>query len=41
MKKPIERLVYGAVVSLSLLALVLFAVLPKLSLVTSLVYQGF
>ena len=41
MTKLIERLIYGAVISLSLFALVLFAALPKLSLVTSLVYQGF
>jgi hypothetical protein len=41
MRKLIEPLVYGTVVLLSVLALGLFAALPKLSLVTSLVYQGF
>ena len=41
MKPLIERVVYGAVVALSLIALGLFFVLPRLSLVSSLVYQGF
>jgi len=41
MKKPIETAVYAAVVILSLAALGLFVILPRLSLVTALVYQGF
>jgi hypothetical protein len=41
MKKPIERFVYGTAIALGLLAVALFAALPELSLVTSLVYQGF
>ena len=41
MKKLIEPLVYGTVLLLSLVALGLFAALPRLSLITSLVYQVF
>lgn len=41
MKKLIESVTYAAIVVLALVALGLFAVLPSLSLVTSLVYQGF
>lgn len=40
-KKPIEALVYAVVVVLALAALALFVALPPLSLITSLVYQGF
>ena len=39
--RPIESLIYGAVVVLALVLLGLFAALPQLSLLTSLVYQGF
>jgi hypothetical protein len=41
MKRPIEALVYAALVVLAITALGLFAALPRLSLVTALVYQGF
>lgn len=41
MSKLIESITFGAVIVLALAALALFAVLPRLSLVTSLVYQGF
>jgi len=41
MKKLIEPLTYGVLVVLALIALALFVTLPQLSLVTSLVYQGF
>jgi biopolymer transport protein ExbB/TolQ len=41
MKKSIESLIYGLVVALALVALGLFVALPQLSLITSLVYQGF
>ena len=41
MKTPVERLVYGTIVVLGVVALGLFVVLPRLSLVTALVYQGF
>jgi hypothetical protein len=40
-KKATEALVYGVLVVLALAALGLFVALPPLSLVTSLVYQGF
>lgn len=41
MKTLAERIVYGAIVVLGLVALGLFVALPPLSLVTALVYQGF
>lgn len=41
MSRLVEWVTYGALVALALVALGLFAVLPALSLVTSLVYQGF
>jgi len=41
MKTLAERIVYGIIVVLGLTALGLFVVLPRLSLVTALVYQGF
>jgi hypothetical protein len=41
MKRRNEALVYAAVVVLAIAALGLFTALPKLSLVTALVYQGF
>lgn len=41
MKRFVEPLTYGLIVVLSLAALGLFVVLPRLSLVTALVYQGF
>jgi hypothetical protein len=41
MRKTTEKLIHLAVVILSLVSLGLFVVLPRLSLVTSLVYQGF
>lgn len=41
MHKLIESLTYGTVIVLAFVALTLFVVLPRLSLVTSLVYQGF
>lgn len=37
----IERATYTVLIVLAILALGLFAMLPPLSLVTSLVYQGF
>jgi hypothetical protein len=40
-RRPIETLVYGALVMLALVALALFVALPQLSLITTLVYQGF
>jgi hypothetical protein len=41
MKRSTEALVYIAVIALAFVALGLFAALPRLSLVTALVYQGF
>jgi len=41
MKKLIEPLVYGALIAVSLIVLGLFSLLPRLSLVTAAVYQGF
>jgi hypothetical protein len=41
MKKPAEAVVFGVLVVVSLAALGLFALLPRFSLVTALVYQGF
>lgn len=41
MRTLTKWITYGAVVVLALVALGLFALLPALSLVTSLVYQGF
>lgn len=41
MKKLIEPLTYGVLVAISLVALGLFVLLPRLSLLTSAVYQGF
>jgi hypothetical protein len=41
MKRVLTFGAYASVVVLSLVALALFAALPALSLVTSLVYQGF
>jgi len=41
MRRAIEVCTYGALIGLALIALGLFALLPTLSLVTALVYQGF
>lgn len=41
MKKLIESLTYGVLVVVSLIALGLFVLLPRLSLLTTAVYQGF
>lgn len=41
MKKNLEPLIYAVLVVLGLAALGLFAVLPKYSLITGLVYKGF
>jgi hypothetical protein len=41
MQRRIESLVYAAVIVLAVVALSLFAALPRLSLITALVYQGF
>lgn len=41
MKKPLEQLTYCVLVTVSLAALGLFFLLPRLSLLTNAVYQGF
>lgn len=41
MQRRAEALVYAGLIVLSLVALGLFAVLPKHSLITALVYKGF
>jgi hypothetical protein len=41
MKQLIERITYGVLIAASLVALGLFVVLPRLSLVSAIVYQGF
>jgi hypothetical protein len=41
MRRLADWLTYGTIVVLGLVGLLLFALLPALSLVTSLVYQGF
>lgn len=41
MKKPAEVVIYTVLIAASLVALGLFVALPRLSLVTALVYQGF
>jgi hypothetical protein len=41
MKRHTETLLYAGLVIISLVALGLFAVLPRHSLITALVYKGF
>lgn len=41
LRRLLELTTYGAVAALCVVALGLFGLLPRLSLVTALVYQGF